>query len=366
MTESGAPRAGEPSIRFIVAATMLVVAGLKAAAPLLVPLVASLFLAILALPLLSFFKRLGCANPVAVGLTMLAVVAVIAGAFVLVGGSITQFTNSLPRYQRGLEQLVTQTLTWLESHGVETNRVIRPDMIRPGSVLDVVGSTLRRVALLLSNLTVILVTTLFLLAEVSRFPEKLAAAFGARSRAVQRMDKIRGEVQRYLATKTLISALTGLLAGLWCAILGVDFPLLWGLLAFLLNYIPTLGSILAGIPPVLLALVQFGPGRALLVLAGYLAVNLVLGNLIEPALMGRRLGLSALVVFFSLVFWGWVWGPLGMLLSVPLTMIVKIMLENAEEFRWLAILLDAHPPTRSPAPAQAASTDEPIDSRGAA
>ncbi|RMF76561.1 MAG: AI-2E family transporter [Acidobacteria bacterium] len=365
MNETGPAPRGGPSILFIVAAAMLVIAGLKAAAPLLVPLVASLFLAVLALPLLAFFRRLGCAGPLAVALTMLAVIAVIAGALVLVGGSFTQFTNALPRYQRGLEQLFTEALEWLEAHGIEAEHVVSRDVIRPGAVLDMIGTTLRRVAVLLSNLTVVLVTTLFLLAEASYFPEKLAAALGPGSRAMQRVEKIRAEVQRYLAIKTLISAATGVLAGLWCAMLGVDFPLLWGLLAFLLNYIPTLGSILAGIPPILLALVQFGPGRALLVLAGYLAINVLLGNLIEPALMGRRLGLSALVVFFSLVFWGWVWGPLGMLLSVPLTMIVKIMLENTEEFRWIAVLLDARPPEPVPQPAPDADGAH-ADTRGIA
>ncbi len=124
-------------------------------------------------------------------------------------------------------------------------------------------------------------------------------------------------------------------------IIGVDFPLLWGMLAFLLNYVPTLGSILAAIPPVLLATVQLGPGHALATALVFVGVNVVLGNFVEPHFMGRRLGLSTLVVFLSLVFWGWVWGPVGMLLSVPLTMIVKIMLENTEDLRWVAVLLDA-------------------------
>ncbi len=127
------------------------------------------------------------------------------------------------------------------------------------------------------------------------------------------------------------------------AIIGVDFPLLWGMLAFLLNYIPTFGSILAAIPPVLLAMVQLGPGHAIAALAVFVMLNVLLGNFVEPYFMGRRLGLSTLVVFLSLVFWGWVWGPVGMLLSVPLTMIVKIMLENTEDLSWIAVLLGAGP-----------------------
>ena len=136
-----------------------------------------------------------------------------------------------------------------------------------------------------------------------------------------------------------MSLTTGILIGAAMKLLDVDFPLLWGVLAFLLNYIPNLGSMLAAIPPVLLATVQLGIGRAILVAIVFGVVNVVMGTFIEPHLMGRQLGLSTLVVFLSLVFWGWVWGPIGMLLSVPLTVILKIMLENTEDFRWIAVLL---------------------------
>ena len=121
--------------------------------------------------------------------------------------------------------------------------------------------------------------------------------------------------------------------------MGLDFPLLWGLLAFLLNYIPNIGSIIAAVPAVLLALVQIGPGRAIVIAGGYVAINLLIGNLIEPRVMGQGLGLSTLVVFLSLIFWGWVLGPVGMLLSVPLTMTLVMALESQEDTRRYALIL---------------------------
>jgi len=137
-------------------------------------------------------------------------------------------------------------------------------------------------------------------------------------------------------------------------LLGLEFPVLLGLIGFVLNYIPTVGSILAALPALFLSLVQFTSlGHFLMVAGGYLAVNMVFGNLIEPNLMGKRLGLSTLVVILSLVFWAWVWGPVGALLAVPLTMIVKIMLENTEDLRWVAILLDKSPPPLGAHPAVA-------------
>ena len=152
------------------------------------------------------------------------------------------------------------------------------------------------------------------------------------------------EVQEYLGIKTFISLATGILLGAWCWVMGLDFPVLLGLMAFVLNYVPTVGSIIASAPAILLALIQVGFGHAVLVGAGFFAVNGVFGNLIEPNLLGRRLGLSTLVVILSLIFWGWVWGPVGALLAVPLTMIVKIMLENTSDLRWVAVLLDKAPP----------------------
>ena len=139
-------------------------------------------------------------------------------------------------------------------------------------------------------------------------------------------------------------SITGIAIGIWLAILGVNHAFLWGLFAFLLNYVPNIGSIIAAIPAVLLALIQLGLGSAILVGIGYLVVNVVVGSIIEPKYMGKGLGLSTLVVFLSLVFWGWVLGPVGMVLSVPLTMVLKIGLESKEDTRWIAVLLGSAPP----------------------
>jgi len=135
------------------------------------------------------------------------------------------------------------------------------------------------------------------------------------------------------------------LVTIWLLILGVDFAMLWGLLAFFFNFVPNIGSIIAAIPPVVLAIVQpgMGLGVATWVAIGYALINIVIGNVVEPRVMGRGLGLSTLVVFLSLIFWGAVLGPVGMLLSVPLTIIARIILAGHERTRWIAILLAGSP-----------------------
>jgi predicted PurR-regulated permease PerM len=250
----------------------------------------------------------------------------------------------VPRYVEQLQALVLSTQAWLVERRVPVEELVLIDLLNPEYVIGLVTGTLRGIAWVVSNAFLVLIIMIFMLAETAAFPDKLRAALGSRDADLGRFAKITHEVQQYLGIKTGVSLVTGTLVGLWVWLLGIDFPLFWGFMAFLFNYIPSIGSILASIPPVLIGLLQYGPGTALLVALGYVVVNITLGNIVEPNLMGRRLGLSTLVVILSLVFWGWIWGPVGMLLSLPMTMIVKIMLENTSDMRWIAILLGPKAP----------------------
>ena len=178
-----------------------------------------------------------------------------------------------------------------------------------------------------------------MLLEATSIPAKLRTILGDRESSLEPFDKFINNVNNYMAMKTLVSLFTGTLVAGFVFIMGLDYPLLWGLLAFALNYVPNIGSIIAAVPAVLLAIIQVGIVKAMIIAAGYVVINLVMGNVIEPRFMGRGLGLSTLVVFLSLLFWGWILGPVGMLLSVPLTITVKIALDSREESRWIAVLL---------------------------
>jgi len=327
----------------VAACLVIVVAGLRAARAILLPFLVSILLAIISLPLMAWLQKKRFPTTLAVLCTVVVDVAVLAGLVLVVGQSLNQFTDVMPRYQDRLKELLGLLLIWLDANGITLDNPEALDVFNPSSMLDLVGSTLSAVANMLSNTFLVVLTTVFILFEAAGFSRKLSIAFGDRQKHLDRFAVMARQVQRYLMMKTIISLATGLLAGILVAALGISFPLLWGIIAFLFNFIPNLGSIFAAVLPVLLALVQFGPGKAISVAIGYLIINIVLANLVEPYLMGRRLGLSTLVVFLSLAFWGWVWGPVGMLLSVPLTMIVKIGLENIDGFRWVAVLLDANP-----------------------
>lgn len=335
------PSQDTPFARFLVlmAAFVVVVAGMRTAETLLVPFLLSLFIAVICSPPLVWLKGRGVPS----GLSLLIILLSIVGMGLLigavVGSSINDFRGDLPEYQERLKGLSHQLQQFLNTKGIEVSQEQWQEIFDPSVALSFAGNTLASLGNVMTNAFLILLTVIFILAEEVRFSDKMMHAHPEAQKVVEAMGRFTRSVNQYMAIKTSLSLLTGLVAMTWLWWLGVDYPALWGMLAFLLNFVPNLGSILAAVPAVLLALIQLGVPEAALTAAGYVAINVVVGNMIEPRMMGKGLDLSTLIVFLSLVFWGWVLGPVGMLLSVPLTMTVKIALENIEGTRWLGVML---------------------------
>jgi len=258
--------------------------------------------------------------------------------------SVGEFSKDLPIYQERLQALAGNLFSWLNAWGIEIPREKLMHHFDSSTVFKVAVNALSNLGGVLSNSFMIILTVIFMLFEGASLPAKLHHAFGEDSAHMRHIQRFLDNVKQYMTIKTVISLVTGAVIYIWLRILGVEYPLLWGLVAFLFNFVPNIGSIIAAVPAVLLALIQLGPVYALLAGLGYIASNMVMGNIIEPRYMGRGLGLSTLVVFLSLVFWGWVLGPVGMLLSVPLTMLLKIAFESSEETQWLAILMGPDQP----------------------
>lgn len=322
-----------------IAAVIVIIAGMRAAAELLVPFLLALFIAIIIAQPLAWLRR----KKVPGVLAMLAVV----GGFVvfmvllalLVGSSVDDFMRDLPRYQERLHQSTQGMMVWLEQRGITLSPDFMNSFLDPARAMKLVTGIISGMGGILTNGFLILITVIFLLMEGASLPAKWRAAFRYPEESLAHLRSIMDNINHYMGIKALTSLATGALVALWLLVLGVDYPLLWGVLAFLLNFVPNIGSIIAAVPAVLLALVQLGWGIALLVVLGYIVVNVVIGTILEPRYMGKGLGLSTLVVFLSLVFWGWVLGPVGMLLSVPLTIAVKIALASNDSTRWIAIML---------------------------
>ncbi len=339
----------------IAAAFVIVMAGLRQAQPIVTPFLLAAFLAIICFPPLAWLHNKGVpgwlALLIVIGVSAFGVSLVVA----LAGSSLNEFSQRIPEYQAGLESQRDALVRWLEHYSINVSEMIDQRGFDPKGLLNLASRVVGMLGSLSGDLVLVLLIFIFLLVEASALPAKLQAMPGYSISDDARLGQILGDIRHYLAIKTQVSLLTGTLVTLGLVFLGVDFPLLWGLLAFFFNFVPNIGSVIAAIPAVALALLQLGPMSALYTGIGYLVINALIGNFLEPRLMGRGLGLSTLVVFLSLIFWGWVLGPVGMLLSVPLTMMARIALDRSDETRWIAILLAAQPPLESdknePAPA---------------
>jgi AI-2 transport protein TqsA len=333
-------------VLLVAASAVILIAGLKAASAILVPIVLSALVAALCLPPMRWMQRRGVPDWATLPAMFALMIGVAVGFTALVGAEVADFKANIGRYE---ETFQGEWSSQIDSVTALIGKWTDDDMTGPfealrswlgsGKVIEVMGVVMGALTDVLSNTLFVLLTVIFIVGEAAGFPRKLGEAFSESVTGVDESKRAVRSIHDYVRVKTEISLATGLLAFFLCLAVGVESPVLWGVVAFALNYIPTIGSLVAAVPPLLLALALQGGTEALIIAAGYFLINTVLGNVLEPKLLGRKLGLSALVVFLSLVFWGYVWGPVGMLLSVPLTMLAKILMEQSDDLRWLAILM---------------------------
>lgn len=335
-----------------VACLVVLVAGLKAAAGFLVPVMVAVFLAVLSFPLMNWLIRHRVPHGLALALTVLVIIS--ATAPLIYGGAalLTNFWRDVPDYARKTKTLVDAAAGWLEVRGVVDAKVMAEQIFDVQGIVEfatkqdvmnrlasLVGSTFGTVTAVMASVIVVLLLTLFLLMEAPGTVDRFEAVKQAGGPDLNVMVQSAYDIQKFLGVKTLISVATGVLVALWCMMFDLRYPLLWGILAFLFNYIPAVGSTAAGVPAIIEALAVHGVGSAIGVALGYALINFCLDSLVQPMLMGRRFGISGLVVVLSVVFWGWLWGPVGMFLAVPLTMMIKVFLANTEEFRWVSVAM---------------------------
>lgn len=325
---------------FGMAAVVIIIGGLKAISSIITPFLLASFLTIICIPPLTWMQRKGIPGWVSFVLLFSTVGFSFFLLFLAIKGTSESLVLKAPLYQERLTAQLWQLRGLATEYGVPQEFI--PTAIPLPNVSTLTGLA-RNVAGALGQFTAytffVLLVFMFLLLEERSIISKLEAAFPNKKRARVRTRSFLRSVNRYLAIKTTSSFVTGLCAGTGLWLIGVDFPILWGVLTGVLNFIPTIGSIVAAIPPVLIAFLGLGVPEGLATLTLYVVVNTLIGSIIEPRFMGQTLGLSPVIVLLSLLLWGWVFGPVGMLLSILLTMIVKLALESNPHTRWLGIML---------------------------
>ncbi len=312
------------------AAAMVVVAGLKGASSLVGPSFLALVLTIASYPMRRWMDRhmpswlasLLCLVFVYLMVVVLAICMVVATA---------RFASLLPQYEDEFNDLLANATDLLDKLGVSSRQLSQiADSFDWSRLTDVVSGILGGALDLVSNLVFILTLILFMTIDGSQFPRHLEAARAARPTLVGAMETFAHATRSYLVVSTVFGLIVAVLDTLALALLGVPAPGVWGLLAFLTNYIPNIGFVIGLVPPAILALLEGGPGLMLAVIAVYCALNVVIQSVIQPKVVGDAVGLSTTLTFISLVFWAWVLGPLGAVLAIPLSLLVRAILVDAD------------------------------------
>jgi AI-2 transport protein TqsA len=356
----------------VAACLVVVIGGLKLAAGFIIPILLGLFLAVLSLPISHWLQSRRVPLSIAVLATVVVDLLVLGGLVFLIATIMPDFQASIGKYDLEFRRFLMMKVTLLQQVLTDTAGPLQtwfnqnfgsPEEVEPAapifdlrhaaeqllsvsSLMSLINWNTSLLNVLLSWMTksfFAFVLMVFILAEADKFTAKaehMAALRGPNFRLFR--DTTR-QMQRYLVIKTLASVIKGILAGLTCAMFRLEFAVVWGLIVFLFNYVPTIGALVAAVPPILLALVKFGAWQATGLGVAFLTIHTLIGNFVEPAVMGRGFGISTIVVILSVLFWGWLWGPVGMFLAIPLTMMFKVMVDGSDDFRWVSVAMSKEP-----------------------
>jgi len=324
------------NIVLVLAAIIIILGALKLASAIVVPILLAGFIAIIISPVYEWLiaKNIPAAFALLMVIGVMIVVFSLVG--VLIGASVQGFSENLPIYEAQLKSQVAFLSDKMQSYGYFDGEL--GSLFDPAGLIKYSATVLQGAGSIMTSSFMIVLIIAFMLLESNDFKAKMLKASGHNS-SMNELNEVFSKIKHYMAIKAIISLVTGLIITFFLLFMGLDYAILWGFIVFLLNFIPNIGSILAAVPAVLLAFVQLGTFGAFEIALVYLLINILIGSIIEPRLMGKGLGISTLVVFLSLIFWGWLLGPVGMLLSIPLTITIKIILYSQEPTRWLAVLM---------------------------
>ncbi|NOX46007.1 MAG: AI-2E family transporter [Chlorobi bacterium] len=321
------------------AGLIIVLSGVMYASPIIKPLLLAVFVTIVFAQPLAWLVRKKVPQGLAILIVMLGGVLVFFGIGQVISSSFSQFSNDASKYAARLSEIASSLIQWFSDLGMDLSSEKIKGMLGAEKILGVTTNMAGEIGSLMGNMAIVVFIVVFILLELNSFAVKTIALVDTPAVSLQHLSRIGNSIRHYLAIKTYISLMTGFLIWIGLLVIGVDYAILWALIAFLLNFIPNIGSFIAMVPAFLFALVQLGLGASVWTLVVFMLVNTIAGSVVEPRVMGKGLGLSTLVVFISLIFWGFLLGTVGMFLSVPLTMTAKIMLEQRENTKWIAILL---------------------------
>ena len=324
---------------FYLSALVVIVAGLKMAAQAVIILFLSIFIASILTPIFLGLEKRGVPRPVAFVLILVLVLAVLFFLMTVLVNSFEGFVRNLPAYEAKLRETAFVWSGRLGEMGITFDPKLLMESLDLRTFVSMGGKAAGSLGIFLSKAVLVVIGVAFILFEAPQFGKKLERIFEGRRESLENFSLFSHTIQKYFSIKTFTSLLTGVAITLALLFFDIQYAVLWGFLGFLLNFIPVIGSMLAAIPAILLAIFYKDMSTVLWLLLIYLLINNLISNVLEPKIMGDGLGLSPAVIFFSLIFWGWVLGPVGMFLAVPLTMTLKIAFDSNARTRWIGLLM---------------------------
>lgn len=328
------------TLLFILGSLSITLLALRAAKEILSPVILAFILAITASPIINWLKKKGVPGTLAFLLTIVLIFVLVLGLVWLISASIQDFRDRLPAYSQNLAELEQNANQLLGNIGLNIESLAASErIVTPEAAMGLAASFAGDLISRLSNWTLILVTSIFFLLETTKMPEKIKRVVEDSDPDVHRFLSFNQDIRQFMSITASGGLLAAVLEVILLLFLGVEFALLWGVFAFFMSFVPQIGIILALIPPAIMALIQFGVTEMLIVIAGFIIINQLVENFVKRPILQKRLNLSVLVIFISLILWGWVLGPIGAILSVPMALIVKTILDSREETRWMAYLM---------------------------
>jgi AI-2 transport protein TqsA len=330
-------------VLLFIASFVVVVFGMREAAQIITPIIIAFIIAILFLPFHRSLIDRHIPHWLALVIVMLVILLVVSAMVSITVISITQFINRIPDYSESLQGLVNGTLELVDTLPIDVTSLLNAEVINVSQIINVSGNLLTGILDAFSNWFIVFLLVAFMLADFTFLPQKFEEMF-KNNKQILALTDLMSSIRRYLSITTSTGLVIGLANAILLMFVGVDFAVLWGIVGFLMNFIPRVGIIISVIPPIILALLEFNWQVAIITGVGVILINFVIENVIKPRVMEEDLNISPLFVMISLILWSFVLGPIGTILAVPLTLIAtKLLLETSDEMRWLAILTTANP-----------------------
>jgi len=320
----------------IMASLVIVLAAMKESRYIINVILLAFFATSISIAPINWMKKKGIPELFANLIMLLIFLILVSLTIFIISSSVHNFVAKIPFYNEKFNELWSSTHKWLLQRNLIDQDFSIMNELSPSNVIGLAGGLFASIGNVVGSFFLVFIIYIFMLFEISVFSRKLKLV---NPKSVGSVDNVLKNLVKYFGIKTITSLATGFFIAVGLYIMGVDFPILWGFLAFILNFIPSVGSFIAAIPAVLLSLILLGPFWMLVTIIMYFVINTIIGNIIEPQLMGRNLGISPLFVFIAMIFWGFILGPVGMLIATPLIIMIKIILDSRPVTKNLGTLL---------------------------